>query len=461
MKKLLLLMMALSLGMRVNAQCPLNTAVDFTATDCHGTEIHLFDILDGGQYVLIDFFYYSCSACNQTAPFMVQSYTAMGCNMHDVFYMEISDRDSDALCQAWTANYGVEYPTISGAAGGAAINDQYGISAYPTVILIAPDHSIVINDLWPISSAQTVITALEQHGVQQHDCTEPTGELTITPDTLWYSHMGEDQTFTILNETDDVVTIEDVIPEAGSAMEIWQPSFPLTLESGASVDVVVGLQLPPLKDDYLPFVIQVTTSLGEKQVVAMVQNTALDMGLILGPYFMILLDEQNPSLDLYLGNGNAGTQTPIVINSITEGETEGGPYLNIELTSTLPTTLNYGEAYHFVITPIGKEAKENVFTTIDVQYEGGTKSYMVEIAEGVLSISELQNDLSLYPNPANTFLLLKGEIHGLVTIFNALGQKMDEFIANGNELTIHTNRYQNGVYFIKAGENTLRFIIAH
>lgn len=43
----------------VKAQCPLTEAVDFTATDIDGNEWHLFDILDGGQYVLIDFFFAS------------------------------------------------------------------------------------------------------------------------------------------------------------------------------------------------------------------------------------------------------------------------------------------------------------------------------------------------------------------------------------------------------------------
>ena len=124
---------------------------------------------------------------------------------------------------------------------------------------------------------QTVINALAPYGIQEHDCTTPVGELTITPDTLWFYNMGDEQTFTILNETADAVTIEDIVPEAGSALEIWQPSFPYTLEAGASVDVVVGYQVPPLKDDFSSFIINVMTSLGERQVVAMIQNTALDL----------------------------------------------------------------------------------------------------------------------------------------------------------------------------------------
>lgn len=39
------------------SQTPLTEAVDFTATDVFGMEHNLFEILDGGQYVCIDFFF--------------------------------------------------------------------------------------------------------------------------------------------------------------------------------------------------------------------------------------------------------------------------------------------------------------------------------------------------------------------------------------------------------------------
>ncbi len=41
------------------SQTPLTVAVDFTATDVQGVEHNLFDILAGGQYVCIDFFFTS------------------------------------------------------------------------------------------------------------------------------------------------------------------------------------------------------------------------------------------------------------------------------------------------------------------------------------------------------------------------------------------------------------------
>ncbi|MCF0200367.1 MAG: redoxin domain-containing protein [Bacteroidales bacterium] len=180
MKKLLLVILSLVLNVSLFAQTPLTQAVDFTATDCHGTEVHLFDILDGGQYVLIDFFYMACGPCNQAAPKVVEAYHALGCNEHEVFFMEISNSDNDAALLNWVEQYGVEYPTIGTTSGGNTICNTYGISAYPTVILIAPDRQIVIQDLWPINNAQSIINALAPYGIQQHDCGGGTTQYTIS-----------------------------------------------------------------------------------------------------------------------------------------------------------------------------------------------------------------------------------------------------------------------------------------
>ena len=46
MKKLITFILALAFGFGLKAQCPYSEAIDFTATDIHGTEVHLFDILE-------------------------------------------------------------------------------------------------------------------------------------------------------------------------------------------------------------------------------------------------------------------------------------------------------------------------------------------------------------------------------------------------------------------------------
>ena len=169
MKKIFTLFLCVGLALNLSAQCPLTTAVDFTATDCHGTQVNLFDILDGGQYVLIDFFFTTCGPCQSATPSVADAYTALGCNTGDVFFMEISPSDADAALLTWANTYGIEYPTI-GTTGGNGICSTYGIEAYPTVILIAPDRSIKIQDLWPISSASAVISQLTPYGIQEMEC---------------------------------------------------------------------------------------------------------------------------------------------------------------------------------------------------------------------------------------------------------------------------------------------------
>lgn len=174
MKKLftlLAILIATTFGLRAQ-NTNLTEAVDFTATDCHGNEIHLFEILDRGQAVFIDFFFYSCGQCQVISPYITGAYTATGCNQHDVFFMEISYVDNNNVCQQWINQYGVEFPTIGREGGGDEIFDLYGIMACPTLILIMPDRSIVIQgltQLYPFS-VNDVVNALAQHGIQQHSC---------------------------------------------------------------------------------------------------------------------------------------------------------------------------------------------------------------------------------------------------------------------------------------------------
>lgn len=172
MKRLIAILL-LAFGMNLNAQTDLYTAVDFTATDCNGNTINLFEILDRGQYVLIDFFYYNCGPCQKACPKLVEAYKALGCNEHDVFFMEISYTDSDAKCQEWDEKYGVEYPTIGVEGGGLEIADAYGIFSFPTVILISPRKSILIRDFPYFETGQDVVDRLtSSYAIDEYPCSE-------------------------------------------------------------------------------------------------------------------------------------------------------------------------------------------------------------------------------------------------------------------------------------------------
>jgi len=85
--------------------------------------------------------------------------------------MSISTSDTDAACIAFDELYGIEFPCISGVEGGGdAICNTYGINAYPTYIMIAPDHSIVEQDMWPIPNTAEFISYFESNGLEQTEC---------------------------------------------------------------------------------------------------------------------------------------------------------------------------------------------------------------------------------------------------------------------------------------------------
>lgn len=162
----------------VHAQTSLTTAVDFTITDVHGTTHNLFNYLDDGKYVIVDFFFTTCGPCIASVPILNTAYTDYGCNTGEVIFLSVDDGDSDAEVLQYKNNYGGLLPTASGIeGGGSAVNSAYGISAWPTVILIAPDRSIVEQDIFPVSN---ITTALPNAGLNMAPC--DTGGTTAIPD---------------------------------------------------------------------------------------------------------------------------------------------------------------------------------------------------------------------------------------------------------------------------------------
>ncbi len=169
MKKIYSFIIIVFLTFYLNAQTPLTTAVDFTATDVHGTQHNLFSYLDAGKYVFIDFFFTTCGTCQSMAPQGNASCIYFGCNQGDVIFLGIDNGDSDAEVISFDSQYGIDYPTISGDKGGTTICNNYGITAYPTYILIAPNRNIVVQDLWPFSTA-ICNSKLESYGIQSMAC---------------------------------------------------------------------------------------------------------------------------------------------------------------------------------------------------------------------------------------------------------------------------------------------------
>jgi len=158
-----------------NAQTTLTQAVDFTVTDVEGNVHNLFNILNGGQHVCIDFFFDTCPPCIATSPMFRDTYTNFGCNEEDIFFIAVDVGDTDAQVIAYENSVlggPPGYPSVSGLNGGGnAVVTAYGISAYPTYILIRPDQTILEQDMYPIANAATFTGYFANHGLTPKPCT--------------------------------------------------------------------------------------------------------------------------------------------------------------------------------------------------------------------------------------------------------------------------------------------------
>jgi thiol-disulfide isomerase/thioredoxin len=175
MKKLLLTIFAFS-AIAVNAQTSLTTAVDFTAKDIDGNTFNLFNKLDEGKYVFIDFFFTSCGPCQITAPKLHEAFITYGANAPTapMYFVSINRDDNNATMHTWESTYmdpTGPYPRgISGTEGSATGGPQtfsatYGVNAYPTMILIAPNRQVVEQDIWPISTAADFAPFFTAHSI--------------------------------------------------------------------------------------------------------------------------------------------------------------------------------------------------------------------------------------------------------------------------------------------------------
>ena len=281
---------------------------------------------------------------------------------------------------------------------------------------------------------------------------QPSGELVITPDTLWFTEMGQERTFTLLNSTEGTIRIDDMDPESGSELMIGNVNLPLDLNPGQSVNVTVRLQSPPLiKADYIPYKIQIMTSLGQRQVTAMVLDEAYDMGLYIpgSPYVELMVDQ--PQVEVFVTNGNYGTHLPIEITAIQEAENPTGvPYLDM-YHANLPAVVNAGESFVITLNPNPQICKGTVSTMVTVHSNNQDVSFYVIIDESLLvGITEVSVETRLYPNPTEGLFTVEGADVAKVEVYNLVGQKVYE-TENGERRTenyIDATNWNKGIYLV-------------
>jgi cytochrome oxidase Cu insertion factor (SCO1/SenC/PrrC family) len=228
MKRLLSIIAGTILSLTaVQAQTTLTNAVDFTVTDVDGNQHNLFSILQGGQYVCIDFFFTTCPPCQATVPYFKQTFQNYGCNTQDVFFISVDYGDTDAECIQYENTYlggPAGFPVVSGTEGGGdAVCTAYGIGAYPTYILIAPNQSIVEQDMWPISSAASFDPYFSSHQLAYQPCLSGISEAAyVSSNTInVFPNPASDQL--TVNSNEAIVTL-NVMDASGRIVFTQQPA---------------------------------------------------------------------------------------------------------------------------------------------------------------------------------------------------------------------------------------------
>lgn len=177
MKKLLSLIVVLMLAFGAKAQ----TAPDFNCIDEFGRNIHLYDILDNGQYAFLYFFFTETDDPEgQFSQIVSESYYYYGANQDEVFFIGIDPTGDSLSADWWRVDYQVDFPIIHNYTAGTNVHDiceiYYGVKLFATLKLVAPDHQIIIDDIWPVNSTQHLITTIDA-AIAEHKKTAGVAEI--------------------------------------------------------------------------------------------------------------------------------------------------------------------------------------------------------------------------------------------------------------------------------------------
>ena len=274
--------------------------------------------------------------------------------------------------------------------------------------------------------------------------------LIITPDSLWLNEFWRCEEIIIRNFTTEAVTISGVEYDHDTPIDVLLPypcQYPYTIPVGDSIFLSVWLQRPfSGKGDYTPSDVRIKTSLEERTVVAMMTSSALvDYGLFLySPTNFYIPIPEASHLTGIICNQNYGTLTPITIYSITE---DGTDYFDIVPQHELPYDLPVKEYFRvdMYLRLDSQVPNDWIGTNIILESSAGQVTYSILFWGGILDVTEITDEVKLYPNPTKDKVEIEGVDINEVQVYNALGQLVKETKEN----IVDLSRQDAGIYIVK------------
>ena len=484
MKKLLSILIAVMFSLGLNAQTELTEAPDFTTIDYFGNEINLYEILEGGQHVLLHFNTRTNEATAEVTPPLVEAYKKLGCNQHDVFFIAVVPNGTTSIIEKYVNEYGIEFPMIYNTDESNGEGDAFNITRilyqvweYPTTILIAPDKSIALQDISPMKEANDIISALKAFGIKEYECGGEDPETPVDPEEPGDEgeEEGEDPeelTPVVEIEVKNVTptSVEVAFTPAGecasyyilldteASMEQWATAFGVTLEqlieewsierSGPSTNLWNEKIIP--NTEYTIFVLskdiegeviqldkkKVTTlSLGGEGVsvidlqVEVTSNTSAFVTATpneeTAEYHYILIEKS------YADSIGVDSTMKIIYED---------PYTLYEIDRWEWIDLNANTEFYAIAQ--GKNAKG--------EWGEITKVEFVTTTEG--NIELVEDNFNIYPNPVNDKIYIETEVEvEEVVVYTITGVVAGhQSMVNGQQSTvIDVTSLNSGIYFVK------------
>ena len=274
----------------------------------------------------------------------------------------------------------------------------------------------------------------------------------IITDTVWLNEIGRYEEIIIKNFTTETVTISGVEYDHDTPLDVLLPypcQYPYTLHVGDSIFLSVWFQkLYSGKGDYTPLDIQIKTTLEDRTVVAMMASSLfVDYGLVLDSptNFYIPIPEYS-HLTGIVCNQNYGTWTPITIYSIAE---DGTDYFDIVPQYELPYDLPVKEYFRVdMYLRLGSKYQtgEWIGTNIILESSAGQITYSILFWSDLLNVTEISNEVKLYPNPTKDIIKIEGIEVAEVEVYNALGQRV-KIVQSTNEIDL--SGLVEGIYMLR------------
>ena len=502
MKKLLSIIIALTFALGLNAKITAK-APDFTATDYSGNEIHLYEILEGGQYVLLHITLPKDDTLK--VPPLVEAYKKLGCNQHDVFFVGALTNGTQKNTSAYIEKYGIEFPMIhntdeSYGMDGPAIDIMTKYGCFPTTtVLIAPDKTVAL-EIEKIETAEDVITALAAFDIKEYECggddnPEQPGEDDGEEETpVDPEQPGEDDGEEPGDEQPEEITpvVEMIVKEVTttSVKVTFTPagecaSYFILLGTEAEMNqwvTVMGVSLEQLIESWGGEKSGTTTSTWDKQI----PNTEYTVYALSKDIEgeTIQLDTIKVTTEILGGEGVSVIDVQVEVLSKTSAylvvtpneETSEYHYILIEQAYAdsigVDSTMNILHEDPYALYDVDRWEwidlrPETEYFAIaqgkNVKGEWGeiTKVEFITTTEGTIELVE--NNFNIYPNPVNDRLYIATETEvEEVVVYDMFGRQQELSAISGQQSVINVANLNSGVYFVKVvtenGEVVKRFV---